>query len=284
MAKKKPVLNLITRWLGLAGIFIAVSLFLFTQDSAQIKITLFYIGAISAACFFVASLIKDRANIFTVRNLTLLFPFLLYFGYVFVSFFFHPYMQARTPALLRFTACGILFLIAAFNFNFKRAGKFFGYVLIAAWAVSVYGAVQILNIYVLPGIDVLKWTEFFGNRIFSTIANPNFLADFCLFCFFIALGRFLYERKKSLIVLMALLVANIIFTLSKGAWLALAVGIILFGAIYFNFFSEKYKSHRLKYNLFLYYPQEELTAIFLVVAAGKRGSDERLDWLLLHQH
>ena len=55
----------------------------------------------------------------------------------------------------------------------------------------------------------------------------------------------------SLAVFMALLVVNIIFTLSKGAWLALASGVFLFGAIYLNFFSEKYKSHRLKYNLLL---------------------------------
>ena len=274
MAKKKPLLkaedkeesvypDFITRWLGLAGIFIAVSLFLFTQDSAQIKITLFYIAAISAACFWIASLVKARASIFTARNFTLLFPFLLYFGYVFISFFFHPYMTARTPALLMFAMCGILFLIAAFNFNFKRAEDLFGYVLIAAWAVSVYGVVQILDKYILPGIDLLKWTEFFGERIFSTIANPNFLADFCLFCFFIALGRFLYSRKMSLAVLMALLVVNIIFTLSKGAWLALASGVFLFGAIYLNFFSEKYKSHRLKYNLLL-------SAVLLaaVLAAG----------------
>ena len=274
MAKKKPLLkaeakkesvypDIITRWLGLAGIFIAVSLFLFTQDSAQIKITLFYIAAIVALCVWAGSLIKERVNIFTARNFALLFPFLLYFGYVFISFFFHPYMTARTPALLRFAACGFLFLTAAFNFNFKRAEDFFGYVLIAAWCVSVYGAVQILNIYLLPGIDVLKWTEFFGNRIFSTIANPNFLADFCLFCFFIALGRFLYEPKKSLAVLMGLLAANIMFTLSKGAWLAFAAGVFLFGAIYFNFFSEKYKSHRLKYNLLI-------SAVLLaaVLAAG----------------
>lgn len=274
MAKKKPLLkaadisesvcpNLITRWLGLAGFFIAVSLFLFTQDSAQIKITLFYIAVSSALCFWMADLIKNKSDIFSVRNFTLLFPFLLYFGYTVISFFFHPYIVARTPALLRFLAGGILFLIAAFTFNFKRAEEFFKYVLAAAWAVSLYGAVQILDIYVLPGIDILKWTNFFGDRIFSTIANPNFLADFCLFCFFIALGRFLYSRKKSLAVLMILLMGNIVFTLSKGAWLALAAGISLFGFIYFNFFSAKYRERRFRYNILI-----SAVVLAAVLAAG----------------
>lgn len=262
MAKKKPLLkaeaeresvcgDLITRWLGLAGILLSAALFLFNQDSAQIKITVFYAAVFGAFAFWLSDIFERRANIFSARNLALLFPFALYFLYTVISFFLHPYILARLGSLIRFLAYSALFVTVIFSFNNKRASKFIKYVLAAAWVVSLYGAVQILDRYLLPGIDVFKWTDFFRERIFSTIANPNFLADFCLFSFFAALGTFLSKPSKSLAALMILLVLNIAFTLSKGAWLALAAGLALFGFIYFNFFSEKYKYHRLKYNLII---------------------------------
>lgn len=262
MAKKKPLLkaeaeresvcgDLITRWLGLAGVLLSSALFLFNQDSAQIKITVFYAAVSGAFALWLSDIFERRVKVFSARNWALLFPFALYFLYTVISFFVSPYVLARLGSLIRFLAYSALFVTVIFAFNNRRAAEFIKYLLAAAWVVSVYGAVQILDKYLLPGIDVFKWTDFFHERIFSTIANPNFLADFCLFSFFAALGSFLIKPSKSLAVLMILLVLNIAFTLSKGAWLALAAGLALFGFIYFNFFSAKYKYHRIKYNLLI---------------------------------
>lgn len=269
MAKKKTVTipqtedksvfgSLITHWLGLSGILIALSLFLFSQDSAQIKITLFYIACIGASAFWLNGLIKEKRNIFNSFNFTLLFPFLLYFVYVAGSFFFHPYIPARLGSLVRFSCFSMLFLISAFNFNYEKADKFFTFLIAALWGVCSYGLLQIVDRFIFSGVDLLIWTDFFHDRIFSTISNPNFLADFCLFGFFIVLGRFLFKPSKSLGALLILISLNIAFTQSKGAWLALAASAASFTLLYLNFFSEKYKNHRLKYNL----------AVAAVLAAG----------------
>ena len=110
--------------------------------------------------------------------------FILYFVYTAGTFFVHPYITARLGALLQFTACSFLFIIAAFNFDYKKTPKLFSYVLCAAWFVCAYGTLQIADRYIFRGIDILSWTDFFHERIFSTIANPNFLADFCVFILF----------------------------------------------------------------------------------------------------
>ncbi len=274
MAKKKTVTilkteesgvfyNLITHWLGLSGILIAVSLFLFAQDSAQIKITLFYMACIGAGIFWFNGLIKEKTNIFNKFNFTFLFPFLLYFAYVVLSFFFHPYVPARLGDLTRFCSFSILFLISAFTFNYERADKFFSFLIVAIWSVCLYGVLQIFDRFIFNGIDLLIWTDFFHDRIFSTISNPNFLADFCLFGFFIVLGRFLFKPSKALALLLNLLLLNIAFTQSKGAWLALAASGAVFALVYLNFFSAKYKNHRLKYNLCI-----AAVLVFGIVLAG----------------
>jgi len=262
MSKKNKVLQtdkghdnissgILTRWIGFYGIFIASSLFIFTQDSAEVKITLFFIAVIGAVALWLNNLICLHRNIFTVKNLTLLFPFILYFVYAVLSFLVHPYIIARLGTLFQFTACAFLFIIAAFNFDYKKSQKLFSYFFIAVWIVCGYGLLQITDRYIIHGIDILSWTEFFHERIFSTIANPNFLADFCVFSFFIVLWKFLCTRSKSSLILMFLLLLNIAFTLSKGAWLAFAGGILIFGVIYCNLFSENYKHKRLKYNLII---------------------------------
>ena len=192
MAKKKPLLkaeaeresvcgDLITRWLGLAGVLLSSALFLFNQDSAQVKITVFYAAVSGAFAFWLSDIFERRVKVFSSRSLALLFPFALYFLYTVISFFFHPYILARLGSLIRFLAYSALFVTVIFSFNNRRTAEFIKYLLAAAWIVAVYGAVQILDKYLLPGIDVFKWTDFFHERIFSTIANPNFLADFCLF-------------------------------------------------------------------------------------------------------
>ncbi len=262
MAKKSKVLQIdkgqdnissgmLIRWIGLYGIFIAVSLFIFTQDSAEVKITLFFIAVIGAFALWLNNLICLGRNIFTIRNLTLFLPFILYFIFAAGNFFAHPYITARLGALFQFSACSCLFVIAAFYFDYKKTPKLFSYILAAAWIVCSYGLLQIADRYIISGIDILSWTGFFHERIFSTIANPNFLADFCVFTFFIALGSFLNSRSKSTLILMFLILLNIIFTLSKGAWLALGAGVFIFGIIYFNFFSENYKQKHFKYNLII---------------------------------
>ncbi len=241
----KPIM---TRWLSVLCFLVSVSFFLQTYDSAQVKITLFYAGLTALVGFWVSSLIKDRADIFTRRNFILLLPFLLYFAYVSISFFLQPYQAARSESFLRFFLSSALFLILFYEYDDKDISRLIKAIIFTCRFVYGYGILQIINNYIISGVDPLFWTDFFGRRVFSTIANPNFFADFCLFTFILILARWLLTKQKSLLLLGAAGLINIFFTESKGAWAALAVALPAFGFVYLNYFVDVYKKHRLKFN------------------------------------
>ncbi len=241
----KPIM---TRWLSVLCFLVSVSFFLQTYDSAQVKITLFYTGLTALFGLWVSSLIKDRADIFTRRNFILLLPFLLYFAYISVSFFLQPYQAVRSESFLRFLLSSALFLIIFYEYDDKDISRLINAVIFTCRFVYGYGILQIINNYLISGVDPLFWTDFFGKRVFSTIANPNFFADFCLFTFILILARWLLTKQKSLLLLAAAGLVNIFFTESKGAWAALAVALPAFGFVYLNYFVDVYKKHRLKFN------------------------------------
>ena len=252
----KPIM---TRWLSVLCFLVSVSFFLQTYDSAQVKITLFYAGIIVLLGLWVSSAVKDRVSFFTRRNFILLLPFLLYFTYVSVSFFLQPYQAARSESFLRFLLSSALFIIIFYEYDHKDISRLINAIIFTCWFVYGYGIVQIVNNYLVSGVDPLFWTDFFGKRVFSTIANPNFFADFCLFTFILILARWLLTKQKSLLLLGAAALVNIFFTESKGAWAALAVALPAFGFVYLNYFVDVYKKHRLKFNAI---------AIAAVVALG----------------
>ncbi|MDR0953561.1 MAG: hypothetical protein LBM71_05240, partial [Elusimicrobiota bacterium] len=161
--------TILTRLSSVLCILIAISFFLLTRDSAQVKITLFHIGALSLFALWLASFIYRPAAIFTKKNLMLLLPFALYGIYVVFSFFCQPYMLARGEDFLNFILSCFIFLIVAFEFRETALIKIFKAIYIACWLVFCYGLLQILNNTILPGADLFFFTDAFGARIFSTI-------------------------------------------------------------------------------------------------------------------
>ena len=236
--------NIITNWLGALGVLIALSFFLHTQDSAQIKITLFYAGACGVFALWLSGLFAARADIFTKNNLKKLLPFLVYFVYILLSYFLAPRFLGRGGSFVYFLSFSAVFAVAAFTCGAAQMRKIFSFIIAACWLIFGYGILQIINIYLLPGADPLFWSDFFGKRIFSTFSNPNFYANFCLFAIIIITARFLQTRSKKLLALLALGLVNIFFTESKGAWLALGVSGALFAAVYFNYFTAVFKKNK----------------------------------------
>ena len=234
----------ITNWLGFLGVLIAVALLLHTRDSAQIKTTLFYAGACGAFALWLCKLFAARANIFTKNNFFKLLPFLIYFGYIILSYFLAPRFLGRSGNFIYFLSFSAVFAVAAFNCDGARLHKIFSFIINACWFIFGYGILQIIHNYLLPGADPLFWSAFFGRRIFSTFANPNFYANFCLFAIIIITARFLQTRSKKLLLLLGLGLVNIFFTESKGAWLALGVSGAFFGLLYLNYFTAIYKKNK----------------------------------------
>ncbi len=228
--------RLLTYWLSVLCFFISLPLFLNSLDSAQVKITLYYMGAIGALGLWISKLYFYKENIFTRRNFIKLLPFILYVAYVVIGFFCYPYIMGRMESLFKFLGICIFFSIVAFEFDNKDITLLFKAVIGCAWVVGIYGLIQVINLYVYKGVDLLYWTSVFQKRIFSTIANPNFLGDYCLFSLMVVLARFCYTHYKRYILLAAILVANIFFTESKGAWMGLGVSLVIFAGVYLNFF------------------------------------------------
>jgi len=238
--------NVITYWLGILGMLIALSFFLQTQDSAQVKLTLFQAGSFGLLGLWLCRLYLVRVNIFTKNNAKLLLPFIIYGAYIFCSYIFMPHFTGRGAGFIYFICCAIIFTVAAFEVDERSLQKISAFIIWTCWAAFGYGALQIINNLILPGADIFAWSSFFGARVFSTFANPNFFANFCLFAIMIISARFLQTRDKKLLVLLALGLINIFFTESKGAWLALAVSGAVFAWAYINCFAGLGKKHKLQ--------------------------------------
>ena len=248
--KQNEKSRLLTYWLSALCFFISLPLFLNSLDSAQIKITLYYMGAIGALGLWISKLYFYKENIFTRQNLIKLLPFVLYVGYVLISYFFHPYIIGRGESLFKFLGICIFFSIVAFEFDKEDINILFKAVIGCAWAVGIYGLVQVADLYIYKGIDLLYWTDAFQKRIFSTIANPNFLGNYLLFSLMVVLARFCYTHYKRHILLIAILITDMFFTESKGAWLGLGVSLVIFAGVYLNFFRTKLSSHKKIINVF----------------------------------
>lgn len=236
--------HLLTYWLSALCFFISLPLFLNSLDSAQIKITLYYMGAIGALGLWISKLYFYKENIFTRQNLIKLLPFILYVGYVVIGYFFHPYIMGRGESLFKFLGISIFFSIVAFEFDKDDINLLFKAVIGCAWTVGIYGLIQVVNLYIYQGVDLLYWTNAFQKRIFSTIANPNFLGNYCLFSLMVVLARFCYTHYKRYILLSAILLTDIFFTESKGAWMGLGISLVIFAGVYLNFFKTKLSRHK----------------------------------------
>lgn len=236
--------RLLTYWLSALCFFVSLPLFLNSLDSAQIKITLYYMGAIGALGLWISKLYFYKENIFTRRNLIKILPFVLYAGYIIIGYFFHPYIIGRGESLFKFLGICIFFSIVAFEFDKEDINFLFKAVIACAWVVGIYGLIQVINLYICKGVDLLYWTDAFQKRIFSTIANPNFLGNYLLFSLMVVLARFCYTHYKRYILLIIILLVDIFFTESKGAWMGLGVSLVIFAGVYLNFFKTKLSQHK----------------------------------------
>ena len=251
-------LVLLTGWLVL---LVSISFFVATYDSAHVKLTLLQIGSVVLLSLWGCLKITQRQNPFTRRTLLCLAPLLIYMGWMALSFLCFPYkLEAAEEFLRLWMYAGISGLIAC-EFTREDVQIITRFIVASAWICFGYGALQITNIW-LPGVDLLPWHGFFGNRIFSTLANPNFFGAFIVLTSGIIGAEFLRTRKKSLLVLLGMGLLDLVFTESKGAWLAYA-GMGVFAALTYAHCVSTAKKHLKKWIL--------AAIACLVVAAGAAG-------------
>lgn len=232
--------KILVNWLGLFAFLIPLVFCFYTYDSAQVKITFFYLASCGAFFIWLASLIGCSQSIFTKKNFYTLLPVLIYALYIFCSFIFKPYPFVRLESFTRELFCFALFLVVVFALREEDFKIILKYFFASAWIVFGYGLLQLVN------WDFLPWKNFFSNRIFSTLANPNLLGSYALFTAALVFFSYLIKREKSLIILFVLALINLVFSQSKGALFAFALSVFLGTLFFAYFFLDKYKKHKNK--------------------------------------
>lgn len=135
-----------------------------------------------------------------------------------------------------FAGCqlGLYLLVRAYLRENQDIQRAINITLAVSILVSAYGIYQ----YYFTDMNAVAqgWVDprFFNDipsRVFSTLFNPNVLGSYLIFAISTALGCFQYaNRKRGLFLgtVIAIGVVCLLFTYSRGAWLALAFSIVLF--------------------------------------------------------
>lgn len=213
--------------LGLLCLFISICFYTGTYDTAFVKITLLQTGGIALTALWVALLLVQKRNPITRANLPYMLPFLAYFGWNIITYLFAPYKLDAFDEFLRYLLYGILSLMILDRFTLRSAHVLTKCIIIAAWISCGYGFMQVLDRWI-PGVDIMPWHGFFGTRIFSTHANPNFFADFVVFSGCVVAAQYLRTRARSLLILLAIMLVDLFFSETKGAWIGFAVSMVFF--------------------------------------------------------
>lgn len=235
---------------GLLGLLVSLCFFTATYDTAQVKLTLFHMGAVLLLSLWAAAKIALKQNPFSRERFPFLLPIFVYLGWQGFSYALAPYHLEAAEEFIRLFLYGGIVLLVATEFTQKDIKILTNYILITVWISFGYALLQILNIF-FPGLDPVNWRGFFTKRVFSTHANPNFFADFVVFTSCIIGATYVITRKKSLLTLLGVGAVALFYTESKGAWLAYAFCAALAAIVYTNTLSVGLKKHLKKINGFV---------------------------------
>ena len=226
----------------------AVSFYLRTYDSAQVKITILQMfGTILIALWFYKVFESDHWPFNKSQTLVIL-PVLAMFTSGMISFAHSPLHWGSLGDFIRRIIYVGLAMIAVTEMttvsDFRRITKW----LILAVAVStIYGLIQWIDIHFFPagpptsGIDKFVWRRAFGERVFSTFGNPNFYSNFLVIMIPVMFAAYIRTRRFALIPLIALTLVNIYWTGSKGPAVGVLAGTTVFVFFFVRFFSRSAK-------------------------------------------
>ncbi len=217
---------------------VAVSFYLGTYDSAQIKITIVQIGGAFLIFSWLVNKIETDMFSSLKKNYLIILPIVLFLLSGIVSYFFSPYKLASANELIkRFIYCFTAVIITDCFQDKKNLSRLINFLISATYIVCIYAVIQFVDTRYFPappdaGLDPFIWRWAFGNRIFSTFGNPNFMGDFLVVMSPIVLALFFKKRKIHLLFLWILICFSTVFSYSKGAWLGFGVGVITFAFLF----------------------------------------------------
>ncbi len=210
---------------------IAVHFFLQTYDSAQIKITILETAGPIILMIWLVRRIKLGSFIPPSTRKYAVIPALLFFISGLVSFLFSNFrLETFEPGLLRRIVYIGVFLAVIYEYDREKDFmRIMRWVLASAALITSYGLVQYL------GWDWHIWAGAFGQRIFSTFGNPNFLGAWLVLIFPLALIQAIVKKKWYYFLLTALILINAAFTYTMGSWLGIFAAVtvlVILGVLY----------------------------------------------------
>lgn len=196
--------------LPILAFLIALSFYLKTYDSCQIKITLLHIGAIIIIAAWIVKVI-ERGRLLESREQRLYaIPALFFLLSGIISFSISPFKFTSFEELTRRVLYIGIFLIALVEFDSsEKVKRMFRWILAATFIAVFYGLIQFME------LDTFIWKGAFGDRIFSTFGNPNFFAAFLVLVTPLILTFFDFsdkeEAKKTFVSLVLVATIGILY-------------------------------------------------------------------------
>lgn len=222
-------------------LLMAISFYLGTYDSAQIKITITQIGG--AFLIFSWLILKTETDLFSYlrKNYIVVLPILLFLISGIVSYICSPFKIISLNEVIRriIYCCFAMMVIDCFK-DKESIKRLINFLIFATYVVCIYAVIQFIDTKYFPpppdkGLDPFVWRWAFGNRVFSTFGNPNFFGDFLIVMAPITLALFFQKKRVHLLFLWVLIVFSIVVSYSKGAWLGFGVGLIAFAYIFIKY-------------------------------------------------
>lgn len=197
-----------------------------------IMLSLFPVAGYLAIILLLSHLIRRNkvGELFNVVKKDLGLIFLL--SALVLSTFFSKYQFAGLVGLTVFAMQLLLYVIIRSRITDKGQNlNIIRYILLTSLMVSVVGVVQYHFSHMSPDwIDTHLYSKI-PNRAFSTLYNPNVLGSYFIIIISIAVAGFnCFDKKHGRLMNTAVLIAAalcMILTFSRGAWLGLAVSILL---------------------------------------------------------
>lgn len=178
---------------------VAISFYLKTYDSAQVKITFTQIGGTMLICTWLTKILLEGRWPFSKRDVVYVAPFLAFLASGLIAYAHSPFKGwAFEETFRRVIYAGIAMITLAEFRSDERMARLWRWLIWAAVISVGYGVIQYIDSRYFPspgkGIDPFIWRQAFGPRIFSTFGNPNFYGNFLVIITPLIMATILKEK------------------------------------------------------------------------------------------
>ena len=180
---------------GILGIFITVSFFTGTYDTAQAKDTLLFGGGSALVLWWISLLAQEKRFFVSRANWLWYIPFLGYYAFMLASVLWAPYRTECWAEFSRYVLYFGLTLLALAQFRSFSVRVLSRCIVWAAWISYVYGFLQVIDLFA-PGADFMPWRAFLGTVFFPPRQTPTFLGILLFFPLLLCWRNF-YAPAKS---------------------------------------------------------------------------------------